>query len=128
MIVLNRRNNPAHRLLQLLRISSQIFFFGLFLYLLLGTHFTGKDYIGPVERFFYFDPLLGLGASIALRTVLTVSLWALIPLVLTAFFGRYICGWVCPFGAVLQFFSYVFKRLKLHVPKIAGARLLQLKY
>jgi MauM/NapG family ferredoxin protein len=128
MIVLNRRSNPVHRLLQLLRIFSQAFFFGLFLYLLLGTHFTGMDYIGPVEQFFHFDPLLGLSASIASRAFRMASLWALIPLVLTVLFGRYVCGWVCPFGAVLQFFSYAFKRLKWHVPRLAGARLLQLKY
>ena len=49
MIVLTRRRISTHRLVQSLRIFSQIFFFGFFFYLLLGTHFTGKDYIGPVS-------------------------------------------------------------------------------
>lgn len=128
IIVLIRRKISVHRLLQFIRILSQISFFGIFLYLLLGTHFTGKDYIGPVERFFHFDPLLGLIASTASRAFLNVSLWALIPLALTVLFGRYVCGWACPFGAVLQFFSHFFKKLKWRSPKLTGVRLLQLKY
>ena len=62
---MDKRRTSVHRLLQLVRIFSQVFFFGLFFYLLLGTHFSGKDYIGPVESFFHFDPLVGLAASIA---------------------------------------------------------------
>lgn len=123
-----RRGVSGHRLFQLLRIFSQISFFGLFLYLLLGTHFTGKDYIGPVEGFFHFDPFLQLVTAISSRAFIKASLWALVPLVLTVPFGRYICGWVCPLGAVLQFFSCIFKRLKWRTPKIAGPRPLQLKY
>jgi MauM/NapG family ferredoxin protein len=115
-------------LLQIARILSQIFFFGFFLYLLLGTHFSGKDYIGPVEGFFHFDPLLGLTTFVALRTFLKASLWALIPLILTVLVGRYVCGWICPFGSLLQFFSFIFKKLKWRTPKIAGSRFLQLKY
>ena len=91
----------THRPLHLLRIVSQISFFGLFLYLLLNTRFTGKDDIGPVETFFHFDPLLGLTALIASRAFLTVFLWALVPVVLTCLVGRYVCGWACPLGAVL---------------------------
>ncbi len=125
---MSKKRSTAHRLLQLLRISSQAIFFCLFLYLLLGTHFSGKDYIGPVESYFYFDPLLSLTTFFASRQLLTVSLWALITIVVTFLFGRYVCGWACPFGAVLQFFSYLFTKLKWHTPKIAPNRLLQLKY
>ena len=123
-----KQRSFVHRLLQLLRIASQSFFFGLFLYLLLGTHFTGKDYIGPVEAFFHFDPLLALTTLVALREFLKVFLWALVPVIVTVIFGRYVCGWACPFGAVLQLFSYLFKKLKWHAPKLVGNRLLYLKY
>jgi ferredoxin len=126
--VLTKKRSFIHRLLQVLRVFSQIFFFSLFLYLLLETRFSGKDYIATVERFFHFDPLLGLTTLIASREFLKTSLWALITVVLTIFFGRYICGWACPLGAVLQFFSYVFKKAKLHAPKLEENRLLHLKY
>ena len=45
-----RRSTGApfvHRLLHLLRIVSQTLFFGLFVYLLLNTRFTGKDVHRP---------------------------------------------------------------------------------
>ncbi|MBN1569673.1 MAG: 4Fe-4S binding protein [Acidobacteria bacterium] len=123
-----KKFSSIHRRLQLLRIFSQIFFFGLFVYLLLETRYSGKDYIGAVERFFHFDPLLGLTSFLASRAFLAAFLWALIPVALALIFGRYICGWVCPFGAVLQFFSYLFKKMKWHAPEAAGTRLLYLKY
>ncbi len=125
---MNNRRSASHRWLQALRIISQTFFFGLFVYLLLGTHFSGKDYIGPVERFFHFDPLLALITFIGSREFLRSFLWALIPLFLTIFFGRYICGWICPFGAVLQFFSHLFRKMKWRTQKPAGKRLLSFKY
>jgi MauM/NapG family ferredoxin protein len=125
---LAKKRSFIHRLLQAFRIFSQIIFFCLFLYLLLGTHFSGKDYIGQVERFFHFDPLLALTTLIASRAFLKVFLWALIPVILTFLFGRYVCGWACPFGAVHQFFSYLFKKMKWHAPKLTGNRLLHLKY
>jgi MauM/NapG family ferredoxin protein len=118
----------VHRVLQTFRILSQIFFFFLFFYLLLGTHFSGKDYIGPVEAFFHFDPLLGLTTFIASREFLKITLWALVPIFLTVLFGRYVCGWVCPLGAVLQFFTWLFKRAKLYRPRLAARGFLQLKY
>ncbi len=92
------------------------------------THFSGKDFIGPVERFFHFDPLLGLITFIASREFFKAFLWALIPVALTIFFGRYVCGWVCPLGAVLQFFSYFFKKMTRLARKPAENGLLSLKY
>jgi MauM/NapG family ferredoxin protein len=115
-------------LFQALRILSQILFFCLFILLLLQTHFSGNDYIGPVEGFFHFDPLLGLTTLIASREFFKPFFWALVPVVLTLLFGRYLCGWVCPLGALLQFFSFAFKKMKLHVPKPGGSPHLFLKY
>jgi MauM/NapG family ferredoxin protein len=125
---LTSKRSSVHRQLQIFRIVSQILFFGLFVYLLLGTHFSGKDYIGPVESFFHFDPLLGLTTFLASRELFKVSLWALSTIVLTSLFGRFVCGWVCPFGAVLQFCSYLFKKRRWHAPKPAPSGLLCLKY
>jgi len=118
----------VHGLLQKLRILSQISFFCLFLFLLLKTHVTGNDSIGPVEGFFYFDPLLALTTLIASREFITTFLWAFMVAVLTILFGRYVCGWICPLGSLLQFFSFLFKKMRWHAPKLEGNRLLFLKY
>jgi MauM/NapG family ferredoxin protein len=125
---LTPKHSTVHRLLDGLRILSEAFFFCLFLFLLMETRYTGKDYIGAVESFFHFDPLLGLTTYLASREFLWTSLWAMVTVVLTVSFGRYVCGWVCPLGAVLQFFSYLFKKAKIHTPSLQGNRFLNLKY
>lgn len=99
-----------YRFVHLLRIVSQTVFFCLLVYLLLGTRRTGGDYIGPVERFFHFDPLLGLATSIASRTFFAAYLLSIITAVFALAFGRYVCGWVCPLGSLHHFFSFLFRK------------------
>jgi MauM/NapG family ferredoxin protein len=125
---LSNKRSSAHRLVQKLRIASQIIFFLIFLWLLLQTHFSGKDSIGSVEGFFRFDPLLAITTLFASRKLALTFLFALGSVILTAVFGRYLCGWVCPMGAVLQFVSFIFKQSKLSVPKLHDSRLRSLKY
>ncbi|MFQ6069359.1 MAG: 4Fe-4S binding protein [Candidatus Aminicenantales bacterium] len=120
--------SKKYRLLQTLRILSQIVFFSLFLYLFLGTHFTGKDYIGRVEIFFHFDPLLALATYIASRTMFIFFLFASITIIFTFVSGRVVCGWLCPLGSVHQFFSFIFKKSKLHKPKLIQDKRLAWKY
>jgi MauM/NapG family ferredoxin protein len=114
---LKKERSKKYRFLQILRILSQIGFFGLFLYLLFDTRFTGKDYIGPVETYFHFDPLLALATSLAARAVFASFALATITIVITFVAGRFVCGWACPLGAAQQFFSFLFKKTKLLKPK-----------
>jgi len=125
---LKKERSKKHRALQLIRIGVQIVFFGLFLYLLFGTHFTGQDYIGNVEVYFHFDPLLAVATFIASRAVFAAFALAAVTLILTLVLGRVACGWVCPFGAVHQFFSWLFKKGKLLRPKKAASGGLGWKY
>ena len=114
---MKKERSKKYRALQALRIVSQAVFFGLFLYLLFGTHFTGQDYIGRVEVFFHFDPLLAIATSIASRALFASFILAAITIVVTVVAGRYVCGWVCPLGAVHQFFSFLFKKTRWLKPK-----------
>jgi MauM/NapG family ferredoxin protein len=113
---LKKERSKKYRALQALRIVSQSAFFGLFLYLLFRTHFTGQDYISRVEVFFHFDPLLALMTFLASRVIFASFILAVITVVITVVAGRYVCGWVCPLGSVHQFFSFVFKKSKLLKP------------
>jgi polyferredoxin len=114
---LKKERSNKYRLLQKARILTQIFFFGFFFILLLKTHFPGEDYITNVEGFFHWNPLLALTTAIASRVVF-IAFWpAAITLILTFFLGRVTCGWICPLGSVHQFFSFLFKKTKLHRPK-----------
>ena len=117
-----------HRLTQLLRIFSQTVFFCLFLYLLLGTRHAGKDTIGAVERFFHFDPLLGAATFLASRTFFKAFLLGLVTIVVTALFGRYVCGWVCPLGSLHHFTSFLFRRTKGSKPRLQKDNHLGWKY
>jgi polyferredoxin len=125
---LKKERSKKHRRLQLLRVAVQAFFLGLFFYLLFGTHFTGADYIGRVEAFFHFDPLLAVTTFLASRAVLAFFGLAALTVVVTLLFGRVMCGWVCPLGTVHQFFSWVFKKSKLLRPRKPASGGLWIKY
>ncbi len=114
---MKKERSKKYRTLQTLRIVSQAVFFGLFLYLLFGTRFSGQDYIGRVEIFFHFDPLLAVATAIASRAIFASFILAAVTIVVTLVAGRYICGWVCPLGAVHQFFSFLFKKTRWLKPK-----------
>ncbi len=114
--------------IRFVRIVCQVSFFALFLVGLLGTRSSGKETIGAVERFFHFDPLLGVTTIVASRTFQAAFGFALVTIVVTALFGRYVCGWVCPLGSLLHFFSFLFAKLRWVKPRIEAAGHLRWKY
>ena len=115
---MKREQSKKYFWLQRLRILSQAGFFGLFFFLFLTTHYPGQDYLTTtVERFFHLDPLLALTTIIASRLIVAALLLSVITLVLTLLFGRFVCGWVCPLGALHQFFSFIFKKSRLLKPR-----------
>ncbi|MGD1008615.1 MAG: 4Fe-4S binding protein [Candidatus Aminicenantales bacterium] len=116
---MKKERSRKFRALQVLRILSQAGFFGLFLALFIGAHYTGQDYISStVQRFFHFDPLLALVTLIAARLVYASFVFALVTVIATVVLGRVFCGWVCPLGAVHQFSSFAFKKTRfLRPPK-----------
>lgn len=57
--------------------------------------------------FFAIDPLILLQHLAATHTVLFYALFALIPLAMTLVLGRFFCGWVCPFGAIHEFITWI---------------------
>lgn len=85
------------------RVISQWVFVLVFLVLFLNTRYVGEDVIPyPVNAFFTIDPLAGLTAMAAGRRILTFF-WPIFLIVpLTAIFGRFFCGWICPMGSCLD--------------------------
>jgi len=115
---LKRERSKKYQRLQKLRIVSQLVFFVLFFFLFIKTHYGGADYLTiTVERYFHFDPLLALTATIGARLFFAAFWLSLITLLFTLIFGRVVCGWICPFGAVHQFFSFLFKKTRWLKPK-----------
>ncbi len=92
-----------------LRRLSQIVFLVIFLLLLRAANWplqAGAD----VNLFLRADPLAALVTALALPhfaaagQLLYLFIPALVLLVLTALFGRFFCGWICPLGTCLDIF------------------------
>lgn len=84
-----------------LRPYVQAGFLLLFLWLLLGTNYRGRDEIAyPVNVFLRFDPLVLLSSFLATLKVHRGMLLALITVGVTLSLGRAFCGWACPLGTL----------------------------
>lgn len=75
-----------------------------FLWLFLQTEYRGADTLAyPVSLLFRIDPLAALADALAPGPFSWALLWpALLLLALTALFGRFFCGWICPLGTTLD--------------------------
>ena len=90
------------------RTIAQVFFFGLFLFLLTMAE-SGQLGRYPVALFLGSSPLIAVSVALATRALSRGLLLSLLVLVPTIFLGRFFCGWVCPFGSLNHFFSWVFR-------------------
>jgi polyferredoxin len=99
----------------------QIFFFILFLWFCVVTTLGDQWWQlrgWPVNWIIQLDPLVGLATVLSTRTLYAGLLWGLATIVLTIIFGRFFCGWVCPFGSIHQFIGFAANR-----KQPAGARI-----
>ena len=96
-------NKNNGKLFRKIRIATQVFFLFLFFFYFFSAD---KSSVG----FFYFDPLILFVNFLATGTILFFLLLSLLTIVLTLIFGRVFCGWVCPFGSINQFFTWIFKK------------------
>lgn len=102
-----------YRILRWLRRISQTGFFLLFVYLFLKTGFFGADRVSEwISVYFRSDLYSVTLAAIAVRTLAVFSVFFVVLLLLSIILGRVFCGWICPMGAVLSFFSWIFRAKK----------------
>ncbi len=107
------------------RRISQVFFTVLFLWFCVVTSLGDSWWQlrgWPVNWLIELDPLVGLATLLTTGTLYAGLLWGLVTVVLTVLLGRFFCGWVCPFGAMHQFFGYLGKRGKTLKEKISRNR------
>jgi len=100
-------NKKTGKTIQYLRIGSQGLFTLLFLFLFFLPLSPEKEISSPSRVFFYIDPLLLINSLILTKSIIYLFLLSLIPLFLTLVLGRFFCGWICPLGSILQFFSWI---------------------
>jgi polyferredoxin len=88
------------------RRLSQTMFLLLFFCLFVATvYHPGNTTGGPVKFFFNLDPLVMITVWLGGHAVASALLLSLATLAGTLVFGRWFCGWVCPFGALHTLFS-----------------------
>ncbi len=97
--------SPVHRI----RIWSQVVFLTFFFLLM---WMASERWIGwhAVSFFLYADPLIAVGSALASRRLAAPLLLGVAVLLLTIVFGRFYCGWICPYGALHQFTGWAFAR------------------
>lgn len=108
------------RIVQVRRIS-QIFFFAMFVWFCFVSTIGDKIWQlrgWPVNWFLQLDPLVAVGTVLTTHTLYRPLLWALVVIVLTIIFGRFFCGWICPFGTLHQFVGFLGNRRKTVNQKI----------
>ena len=99
-----------------IRVISQVFFFGLFLFFAFVTEFSHlKGY--PVSLFLEVDPLVGFATAIAAHEVYKGLVWGLALFIPTILLGRFFCNWICPYGTTHQFLGWLFGK------RMAGERI-----
>jgi len=89
-----------------LRRAMQAVFLLLFLYLFLQTAYqTSGAQNGRTDFFFNMDPLVLLTVWLGGHAAATALLLSLFTAAVTIVFGRWFCGWFCPFGTLHNFFT-----------------------
>lgn len=84
-----------------IRITTQIIFLLIFIFLFLQTESKGKDTLGyPVKIFLDFDPLVFISTFLSSHHVEVMLYLSIILILITIFFGRVFCGWICPLGTI----------------------------
>ena len=103
------------------RRISQIFFFTLFVWFCIVATFGDRLWQlrnWPVNLFLGLDPLVAIGTLLTTHTLYAPLLLGLVTVILTIIFGRFFCGWVCPFGSIHHLVGYLGSRKKTAVQKI----------
>lgn len=111
------------------RVASQAFFFSLFVFLLWVTWFSRLDGY-PVSLFLELDPLVGFATALSTHTVYRWLWRGMLVLIPTLLFGRAFCNWMCPYGTLHQFMSWLFniRKNKDSIAKNQYRKVYQLKY
>jgi 4Fe-4S binding domain len=77
--------------------------------------------------FFALDPLILVQHLAATHKLLFHAVVALVPLAVTLVLGRFFCGWVCPFGAIHEFVSWIGRKRQKPSSR-PNQNLLRIKY
>ena len=107
------------KVVQRLRKGTQIISFALFMFLFIQAVYLGQSALAS-DLYYRLDPLTAATAMIAGRAFIAGLLYSLINLLAAVIFGRVWCGWLCPMGTMLDWFSPRESSLNKKVRRCAG--------
>ena len=114
-------DESSMRIVTVRRIS-QVFFTLLFLWFCVVAT-VGAEWWRlrgwPINWILSLDPLTAISTMLTTGTLYGPLLWAAATVALTAFVGRFFCGFACPMGALNQFVGWLGKRGRKLAAKIA---------
>ncbi len=76
----------------------------------------------PINWLLELAPLTAVATLLATGTLYGSLLWALVAIILTAFLGRFFCGFVCPVGAMNQCLGWLSRRGHDPLERVAANR------
>lgn len=83
------------------RRISQMLFFIFFLYLFFQAAYPYEGSI-PADLFLRSSPLIAIATFLTTKKFIATLAIAIVILLLSIFFGRYFCGWICPLGTTID--------------------------
>lgn len=99
-----------------IRMVVQWAVFSLWVSLILSTHYPMDTWIArhiPVSLLLRIDPLVMTAVMGGMRMTVTILLLGFVTMGVSLLMGRVFCGWVCPLGAIFDFYGWFLRRLRV---------------
>ncbi|MBZ4672686.1 MAG: 4Fe-4S ferredoxin iron-sulfur binding domain protein [Deferribacteraceae bacterium] len=116
------------------RLISQITFFAIFILIFFNAIIDLNDFSGGfslkggIKYIFIVNPLITINTFLASHRFELIYGFSIIFILLTLVLGRFFCGWVCPFGTIHHFFSFIASKLNFYKKDNKQTNFYRLKY
>jgi polyferredoxin len=100
-----------------IRIGVQTLVFSLWVGLIISTRHPMESWLAqhvPVSLLLRIDPLVTTVVCGGMRMGITILFLGAITLGISLLLGRVFCGWICPLGAIFDFYGWFLRRMRVN--------------